>query len=74
LDAYGIQRVNRESEGYFQKFGITEEPVVLGVAVHPAVAGAGAGTALDNGVNWIGQQITGDTHGDYSISSDLAIS
>ena len=44
---------------------------------YAAVAGAGlagweAGRGLDAGVNWLGQKITGDEKGDYSISGGLA--
>jgi hypothetical protein len=35
------------------------------------LAGFGLGTLLDKGTNWAGQQITGDTKGDYSISGAL---
>jgi hypothetical protein len=37
-----------------------------------AAAGVGAGMLLDAGVNKIGQAVTGDKQGDYSISNGLA--
>ena len=36
-----------------------------------AAAGVGAGIGLDKLSNWVGQEVTGDTKGDYSISGAI---
>ncbi len=43
-----------------------------GAVVGAGLAGYGVGRLLDTGVGAIGQAITGDTHGDYTISGGLA--
>lgn len=45
---------------------------VAGAVIGSGIAGWEAGKALDKGVNWVGQKITGDDKGDYSISGGLA--
>jgi hypothetical protein len=43
-----------------------------GAVLGAGAAGYGAGRILDEGVGWMGQQITGDEQGDYTISGGLA--
>ncbi len=55
--------------------GGLEGAAALGPAaavIGAGAAGVGAGIGLDKGANWLGQKITGDEKGDYSISGGLA--
>jgi hypothetical protein len=45
---------------------------IAGAVIGSGIAGWEAGKGLDKAANWVGQKVTGDDKGDYSISGGLA--